>query len=77
LNWQSESSIIFINKNNQNYEDINKKIYKWLKTESKNKKCKIFKKESNQWFIEYTDEQREIKYKIYLACYDFYNIKNN
>jgi hypothetical protein len=77
LNWRSESSIIFINKNNQNYEDINKKIYKWLKTESKNEKCKIFEEESNQWFIEYTDEQRERKYKIYLACYDFYNIKNN
>ncbi|WP_284928506.1 hypothetical protein [Candidatus Phytoplasma sp. AldY-WA1] len=77
LNWQSESSIIFINKNNQNYEDINKKIYKWLKTESKNEKCKIFEEESNQWFIEYTDEQRKRKYKIYLACYDFYNTKNN
>ncbi|WP_284928663.1 hypothetical protein [Candidatus Phytoplasma sp. AldY-WA1] len=77
LDWQSESSIIFINKKNQNYENINKKIYKWLETESKKGKCTIFEKKSNQWFIEYKDKKRGKKYKIYLACYDFYNIKNN
>ncbi|WP_341266711.1 hypothetical protein [Candidatus Phytoplasma fraxini] len=73
LNWQSESSIIFLNTKNKNYENINKEIKEWIDEEVQNNKCRIFNEEKNQWFIEYTDSTRERKYKIYLACYDFYS----
>lgn len=73
LNSNNESSIIFINKKNKNYENINKEIKTWIQKEVKRKKCTIYNEEDNQWFIQYIDAAREREYKIYLACYDFYS----